>query len=163
MLIAVVPLVSPEFSHIFLITLMSLFFLFSPLGLRFVFQTCFKFFLQLEAAWSRLIAHVLLCLPFSFSSFSWALPETHGFCLLPVNSFGDDEEPCTSSDTDEEVIRQFEISVSRSQSFRSRTSERGKQMGWEQKPKFRHLLSTREERSAEVSACEGILCTKPFL
>ncbi|XP_032962808.1 synaptotagmin-16 isoform X3 [Rhinolophus ferrumequinum] len=73
-----------------------------------------------------------------------------------VNSFGDDEEPCTSSDSDEEVIKQFEISVSRSQSFRSRTSEKGKQTGTEQKPKFHHLLSTREEDSTEVSACEDV-------
>ncbi|XP_074183496.1 synaptotagmin-16 isoform X2 [Rhinolophus sinicus] len=73
-----------------------------------------------------------------------------------VNSFGDDEEPCTSSDSDEEVIKQFEISVSRSQSFRSRASEKGKQTGSEQKPKFHHLLSTREEDSTEVSACEDV-------
>ncbi|KAM5245115.1 synaptotagmin-16 isoform 1-T2 [Hipposideros larvatus] len=73
-----------------------------------------------------------------------------------VNSFGDDEETCTSSDSDEEVIKQFEISVSRSQSFRSGASEKGKQTGSEQKPKFRHLLSTREEDGTEVSACEDL-------
>ncbi|XP_036133811.1 synaptotagmin-16 [Molossus molossus] len=69
-----------------------------------------------------------------------------------VNSFGDDGELCTSSDTDEEVIRQFEISVSRSQSFRSRTSEKGKHTGSEQKPKVRRLLSASDEDSTQVSA-----------
>ncbi|XP_029808479.1 synaptotagmin-16 isoform X2 [Suricata suricatta] len=75
---------------------------------------------------------------------------------MQVNSFGDDEEPCTSSDSDEEVIKQFEISVSRSQSFRSEASKRGKQVGLEQKSKFSHLLSTHEEDNTEVSACEGL-------
>lgn len=106
---------------------------------------------------------MFFCFSHALSVFLRALPETHGFRLLTVNSFGDDEEPCTSSDSDEEVIKQFEISVSRSQSFRSRTSEKGQQTGTEQKPKFHHLLSTREEDSTEVSACEGILCIKPFL
>ncbi|XP_074249252.1 synaptotagmin-16 isoform X2 [Saimiri boliviensis] len=73
-----------------------------------------------------------------------------------VNSFGDDEDLSTSSDSDEEVIKQFEISVSRSQSFRSVTSEKGKQTGLEQKPKFSHLLSTHEEDGTEVSACEDL-------
>lgn len=97
------------------------------------------------------------------SEFLWAPHETHGSCLLPVNSFGDDEEPCTSSDSDEEVIKQFEISVSRSQSFHSEASEKGKQVGLEQKSKFSHLLSIHEEDNTEVSACEGILCMKHFL
>ncbi|XP_035923616.1 synaptotagmin-16 isoform X3 [Halichoerus grypus] len=73
-----------------------------------------------------------------------------------VNSFGDDEEPCTSSDSDEEVIKQFEISVSRSQSFHSEASEKGKQVGLEQKSKFSHLLSIHEEDNTEVSACEDL-------
>ncbi|XP_069321144.1 synaptotagmin-16 [Eulemur rufifrons] len=73
-----------------------------------------------------------------------------------VNSFGDDEELSTSSDSDEEVIKQFEISVSRSQSFRSGASEQGKQTGLEQKLKFSRLLSTCEEDSTEVSACEDL-------
>ncbi|XP_027426601.1 synaptotagmin-16 [Zalophus californianus] len=73
-----------------------------------------------------------------------------------VNSFGDDEEPCTSSDSDEEVIKQFEISVSRSQSFHSEASEKGKQVGLEQKSKFSHLLPTHEEDNTEVSACEDL-------
>ncbi|XP_007947282.1 synaptotagmin-16 [Orycteropus afer afer] len=74
-----------------------------------------------------------------------------------VDSFGDDEEPSTSSDSDEEVIKQFEISVSRSQSFRSGgTSEKGKQTGLEQKPTISCLLSTQEEDSTEASACEDL-------
>ncbi|EPQ12572.1 Synaptotagmin-16 [Myotis brandtii] len=73
-----------------------------------------------------------------------------------VNSFGNDEELCTSSDTDEEVMKQFEISVSRSQSFRSRVSEKGKQTRSEQKPKVCHLLSTGEEDRTQVSACEDL-------
>nr|KAF6389114.1 synaptotagmin 16 [Myotis myotis] len=73
-----------------------------------------------------------------------------------VNSFGNDEELCTSSDTDEEVMKQFEISVSRSQSFRSRVSEKGKQTRSEQKPKVCHLLSTGEEDRSRVSACEDL-------
>uniref|UniRef100_G1RUV8 Synaptotagmin 16 n=2 Tax=Nomascus leucogenys TaxID=61853 RepID=G1RUV8_NOMLE len=73
-----------------------------------------------------------------------------------VNSFGDDEELSTSSDSDEEVIKQFEISVSRSQSFRSVTSEKGKQTGLEQKPKFSRSLLTHGEDGTEVSACEDL-------
>ncbi|XP_035866704.1 synaptotagmin-16 isoform X1 [Phyllostomus discolor] len=79
-----------------------------------------------------------------------------GTCEGLVNSFGDDEELCTSSDSDEEVIKQFEISVSRSQSFRSRAPEKGKQTGSEQKPKLRCLLSTSKEDSTQVSACEDL-------
>ncbi|XP_047396358.1 synaptotagmin-16 isoform X2 [Sciurus carolinensis] len=73
-----------------------------------------------------------------------------------VNSIGDDEEPSTSSDSDEDVIKQFEISVSRSQSFRSRASEKGKQQELEQKPKCGHLLPTCEEDSPGVSACKDL-------
>lgn len=89
--------------------------------------------------------------------------KTYNLCFLSVNSIGDDEEISTSSDSDEEVIKQFEISVSRSQSFRSGAPEKGKQTGLERKPKFNQLLSTHEEDNREVSACEGILCIKPFL
>ncbi|XP_004681861.1 PREDICTED: synaptotagmin-16 [Condylura cristata] len=73
-----------------------------------------------------------------------------------VNSFGEDEELSTSSDSDEEVIKQFEISVSRSQSFRSGSAEKGKQTGLEQKAKFNHLVATHEEDSTEVSACGDV-------
>nr|XP_010960542.1 synaptotagmin-16 isoform X1 [Camelus bactrianus] len=73
-----------------------------------------------------------------------------------VNSFGDDEELSTSSDSDEEVIKQFEISVSRSQSFRSGASEKGKQTRLEQKRKPSHWLSTHKEDHMKVSTCEGL-------
>ncbi|XP_040083527.1 synaptotagmin-16 [Oryx dammah] len=73
-----------------------------------------------------------------------------------VNSFGDGEELSTSSDSDEEVIKQFEISVSRSQSFRSGAPEKGKQTGLEHKPKPSHCLSTHKEDSTEVSTCKGL-------
>jgi synaptotagmin-14/16 len=79
--------------------------------------------------------------------------------LLLVNSFGDDEEPSTSSDSNEDVIRQFEISVSRSQSFRAEASEKGKPTELGQKSKCNHSLPTHEEDSPEASACEGILYT----
>ncbi|XP_073923940.1 synaptotagmin-16 isoform X3 [Castor canadensis] len=71
-----------------------------------------------------------------------------------VNSFGDDEEPSTSSDSNEDVIRQFEISVSRSQSFRAEASEKGKPTELGQKSKCNHSLPTHEEDSPEASACE---------
>uniref|UniRef100_A0A8C0CUP4 Synaptotagmin 16 n=1 Tax=Balaenoptera musculus TaxID=9771 RepID=A0A8C0CUP4_BALMU len=74
---------------------------------------------------------------------------------MQVNNFGDDEELPTSSDSDEEVIKQFEISVSRSQSYCSGASQRGKQTGLERKPKPSRWLSTHEEASTEVSACAG--------
>lgn len=148
--------------HVCLISLMSRLFLSYSVGFKFAFQPCFAFFpsclgLLDPDAWPP---------PFCFSDVylcMWALQETHRPCLLPVNSFGDDGELCTSSDTDEEVIKQFEISVSRSQSFRSRASEKGKHTGPEQKPKVRRLLSASEEDGAHVSACEGILCIRPFL
>ncbi|XP_057589773.1 synaptotagmin-16 isoform X2 [Hippopotamus amphibius kiboko] len=73
-----------------------------------------------------------------------------------VNSFGDDGGLSTSSDSDEEVIKQFEISVSGSQSFRSGASEEGKQTGLKHKPKPSQWLSTHEEDNTEVSACKGL-------
>ncbi|KAM9202073.1 synaptotagmin-16 [Dugong dugon] len=74
-----------------------------------------------------------------------------------VNGFGKDEELSTSSDSDEEVIKQFEISVSRSQSFRSGgASEKAKEIGSEQKPKFSCLLSNQEEESTEASTREDL-------
>ncbi|XP_053140444.1 synaptotagmin-16 isoform X3 [Hemicordylus capensis] len=73
-----------------------------------------------------------------------------------VNSYGEDEDLTTSSDSDEEVIKQFEISVSRSQSFRSGVSEKGTQVGSERMPKFNRLLSNHEEYSTEASECEDL-------
>lgn len=73
-----------------------------------------------------------------------------------MSSYGDDDELTTSSDSDEEVYKQFQISVSRSQSFRSNVSEKATQAGSDSKPKFNRLLSNHEERSTEASECEGI-------
>ncbi|XP_059135170.1 synaptotagmin-16 [Peromyscus eremicus] len=79
-----------------------------------------------------------------------------------VNSFGDDEEPSTSSESDEDVIKQFEISVSRSQSFRTGAPEKGKTAESEPKTKCNRLLSIHQEDSAEVSACEDLEGTSPL-
>ncbi|XP_037688506.1 synaptotagmin-16 isoform X2 [Choloepus didactylus] len=79
-----------------------------------------------------------------------------GVCEGLVDSFGDDEEPSISSDNDEEVIKQFEVSVSHSPSSHSVASEKGKQTGLEKKPKFSHLLSNHEDDSTGVSACEDL-------
>ncbi|XP_038263477.1 synaptotagmin-16 isoform X2 [Dermochelys coriacea] len=77
--------------------------------------------------------------------------------LLPhVNSYGEDEELTTSSDSDDEVIKQFAISVSRSQSFRSGVSEKATQAGSERKPKFNRLLSSHEEYSTKASECKEL-------
>lgn len=54
------------------------------------------------------------------------------------------------------MTKQFEISVSRSQSFRTGAPEKGKVTELEPKTKCNHLLSVHREDSAEVSACEGI-------
>ncbi|KAM6170985.1 synaptotagmin-16 [Erethizon dorsatum] len=94
-------------------------------------------------------------------SFDIQLPGSSGKGdgIKQVNSFGDDEELSTSSGSDEDMIKQFEISVSRSQSFRAGASEKGKPTRLGQKPKCRHLLSTHEEDSTEVSACEDLYGT----
>ncbi|XP_063295937.1 synaptotagmin-16 isoform X3 [Pelobates fuscus] len=73
-----------------------------------------------------------------------------------VTSYGEDEELTTSSDSDEEVFKQFQISVSRSQSFRSAVSEKATQAGSENKQKFNRLLSNHEEQSTEASECEDL-------
>ncbi|KAH0620296.1 hypothetical protein JD844_020487 [Phrynosoma platyrhinos] len=78
------------------------------------------------------------------------------YSFLSVNSYGEDEDLTTSSDSDDEMIKQFEISVSRSQSFRSGVSEKGTQAGLERRPKFNRLLSNHEEYSSEVSECEDL-------
>ncbi|XP_076978554.1 synaptotagmin-16 [Tamandua tetradactyla] len=70
-----------------------------------------------------------------------------------VDSFEDDEELSTSSDNDEEVTKQFEISMSCSQSF---LPGKEKQTGLEQKPKFTRWLSNHEKDSTKGSACEDL-------
>ncbi|XP_076605465.1 synaptotagmin-16 isoform X2 [Chaetodon auriga] len=77
-----------------------------------------------------------------------------------VNSYGDDEDDGSStSDSEEEVLKQFEISVSHSQSFRTAAK-----VGGEQQPQQTQLslgrrhkftrLSDQEEGSTEPSDCE---------
>ncbi|KAK9534147.1 hypothetical protein VZT92_009214 [Zoarces viviparus] len=75
-----------------------------------------------------------------------------------VSSYGDDEDDdgVSSSDSEEEVLKQFEISVSRSQSFRISTaaaniSEQQTSLG--RRHKFSRL-SDQEEGSTEPSDCE---------
>ncbi|XP_048218414.1 synaptotagmin-16 isoform X2 [Perognathus longimembris pacificus] len=72
-----------------------------------------------------------------------------------VDSFGDGEEASTSSDSDENVIKQFEISVSRSQSFRT-ASEKRKTTELNQKLKCSHLLSSHEEDSTEAGVYKDL-------
>ncbi|XP_036397969.1 synaptotagmin-16 isoform X1 [Megalops cyprinoides] len=73
-----------------------------------------------------------------------------------VNSYGDDENQSTSSDSEDEIIKQFEISVSRSQSFRSAAAESGPQAVPGRRHKFTRLLSDQEEGSTEPSDCEDV-------
>ncbi|XP_029350403.1 synaptotagmin-16 isoform X2 [Echeneis naucrates] len=77
-----------------------------------------------------------------------------------VNSYGDDDdEGISSSDSEEEVLKQFEISVSRSQSFRaaaangSEAQPQQSQLGSGRRNKFTRL-SEQEEGSTEPSDCE---------
>ncbi|XP_069391244.1 synaptotagmin-16 isoform X3 [Paralichthys olivaceus] len=75
-----------------------------------------------------------------------------------VNSYGDNDG-LSSSDSEEEVLKQFEISVSRSQSFRSTAVSGGEQPAQQSQPALgrRHKftrLSDQEEGSTEPSDCE---------
>lgn len=79
-----------------------------------------------------------------------------------MNSYGDDDDGGTSSsDTEDEVLKQFEISVSRSQSFRSTAANGGEQpshhtqLALSRRHKFTRL-SDQEEGSTEPSDCEGL-------
>uniref|UniRef100_A0A3Q3KF82 Synaptotagmin XVI n=2 Tax=Mastacembelus armatus TaxID=205130 RepID=A0A3Q3KF82_9TELE len=68
---------------------------------------------------------------------------------------------CTSSsDSGDEVLKQFEISVSRSQSFRTVAAKAGEQQSQQLALGRRHKftrLSDQEEGSTEPSDCEGVL------
>lgn len=73
-----------------------------------------------------------------------------------VNSYGDNGEISSSSDSEEEIVKRFEISVSRSQSFRSGMSEAATQNATGRQRKFERLLPEQEEGgSTEPSDCEG--------
>ncbi|XP_051507734.1 synaptotagmin-16-like [Myxocyprinus asiaticus] len=71
-----------------------------------------------------------------------------------VNSYGDDGEISSLSDSEDELAKHFEISVSRSQSFRSGIMEVNNQSAPGHQHKFKRLLSDQEERSTGPSDCE---------
>ncbi|KAM4542442.1 synaptotagmin-16 isoform 2-T2 [Odontesthes bonariensis] len=77
-----------------------------------------------------------------------------------VNSYGDDDIDATSSsDSEDEVLKQFEISVSRSQSFRTAAANSSVELSHQtqlalgRRHKFTRL-SDQEEGSTEPSDCE---------
>lgn len=84
-----------------------------------------------------------------------------------MNSYGDeDDDGISSSDSEDEILKQFEISVSRSQSFRSAaaTANGGEahhqttqttQLSLGRRHKFSRL-SDQEEGSTDRSDCEGV-------
>uniref|UniRef100_A0A8B9GNE0 Synaptotagmin 16 n=1 Tax=Astyanax mexicanus TaxID=7994 RepID=A0A8B9GNE0_ASTMX len=71
-----------------------------------------------------------------------------------VNSYGNDGEVTSSSDSEDEIVKRFEISVSRSQSFRSGAAEVEAQTAPSRQHKFQRLLPDQEEASTEPSDCE---------
>ncbi|XP_030628092.1 synaptotagmin-16 [Chanos chanos] len=73
-----------------------------------------------------------------------------------VNSYGNDGDQTSSSDSEDEILKQFEISVSRSQSFRSGVNEVCTQSAPGGRHKFKRLLSDQEEGSTEPSDCEDM-------
>ncbi|XP_072533438.1 synaptotagmin-16 isoform X2 [Salminus brasiliensis] len=75
-------------------------------------------------------------------------------CSSTVNSYGDDGEVTSSSDSEDEIAKRFEISVSRSQSFRSGVAEVEAQSAPSRHHKFKRLLPDQEEGSTEPSDCE---------
>ncbi|TSV02082.1 Synaptotagmin-16 [Bagarius yarrelli] len=82
---------------------------------------------------------------------------TSSCSLSAVNSYGDDGEITSSSDSEEEIVKRFEISVSRSQSFRSGISEVTTQSAAGQQSKFERLPPEQqegEEGNTEPSDCE---------
>lgn len=101
-------------------------------------------------------------LPLISPSFSYLSPPWFP-CVyfLPVNSYFDDDDGSSSSSNSEvEILKQFEISVSRSQSFRTAAASGGEQqshhtqLALSRRHKFTRL-SDQEEGSTEPSDCEG--------
>lgn len=78
-----------------------------------------------------------------------------------MSSYGDEDDDVTSSsDSEDQVLKQFEISVSRSQSFRSAAAYAGVEVSHKAQLQLgrRHKfarLSDQEEGSTELSDCEG--------
>ncbi|XP_049918456.1 synaptotagmin-16 isoform X3 [Epinephelus moara] len=84
-----------------------------------------------------------------------------------VSSYGgdDDENASSSSDSEDEVLKQFEISVSRSQSFRTSAAansgdQQPTQLSLGRRHKFTRL-SDQEEGSTEPSDCEDMEAQNP--
>ncbi|KAL0969036.1 hypothetical protein UPYG_G00221840 [Umbra pygmaea] len=74
-----------------------------------------------------------------------------------VNSYVDGEGPSSSSDSEDDLVKQFEISVSRSQSFRSAGASSVVALaGLGQPNKFTRLPSDQEEGSTDASDCEDM-------
>ncbi|XP_063040247.1 synaptotagmin-16 [Engraulis encrasicolus] len=72
-----------------------------------------------------------------------------------VSSFGNDGEHTSSSDSEDDVAKQFEISVSRSQSFRTSGNEASAtQAAPGHQHKFTRLVSDQEDGTTEPSDCE---------
>ncbi|TRZ01157.1 hypothetical protein DNTS_002837 [Danionella cerebrum] len=71
-----------------------------------------------------------------------------------VNSYGEDGEVSSSSGSEDELAKHFEISVSRSQSFRSGVPELSTPNAPGKHHKFKRLLSDQEEGGTEPSDCE---------
>lgn len=105
-------------------------------------------------------------LPFPLQNFSQCSscllgPQFSPLFLLPVSSYGDEDDDVTSSsDSEDQVLKQFEISVSRSQSFRSAAAYAGVEVSHKAQLQLgrRHKfarLSDQEEGSTEPSDCEG--------
>lgn len=96
------------------------------------------------------------CFLLAFSTFPRVIPWSP---LLPapsaVNSYGDDDTS-SSSGSEDEVQKQFEISVTRSQSFRAGKSGEAptRQVSVSRRQKFSRL-SDQEEGSTEPSDCGG--------
>lgn len=114
-------------------------------------------FLQTSSTPASLLSPGPLASPGSF------FPPVCHSCLVsspssppPVNSYGDDDSS-SSSGSEEEVQKQFEISVSRSQSFRVPKSgeTQTRQVSVSRRQKFSRL-SDQEEGSTEPSEEEGV-------
>ncbi|XP_025909562.1 synaptotagmin-16 [Nothoprocta perdicaria] len=79
---------------------------------------------------------------------SASLNHDNGKASLAANSYGEDEELTTSSDSDDEVRKHFEISVSRPQ--------KSVPAAVEHRAKFSRLPCSHEEYSTEASECEDL-------
>lgn len=114
-------------------------------------------FLQTSSTPASLLSTGPLASPGSFSpGVSFLFFVSSPSSPPPVNSYGDDDSS-SSSGSEEEVQKQFEISVSRSQSFRVPKSgeTQTRQVSISRRQKFSRL-SDQEEGSTEPSEEEGV-------